>query len=94
MPFRAKTKDDDSLYRCARFCYGIVGDVLEFLPHTRESQRILVNLLSGRLAASAMAVAFLSQKASASAGERDGTVGTIPLREAHDPSSSDPQNRT
>jgi hypothetical protein len=52
MPFRAKSKDDDSLYRCARRCYAIAGNVLEFLPRTRESQRILVNLLSGRLAAS------------------------------------------
>ena len=52
MPFRAKSKDDDSLYRCARRCHAIAGDVLEFLPRTRESQRILVSLLSGKLAAS------------------------------------------
>jgi hypothetical protein len=52
MSFRAKSKDDDSLYRCARRCSTIAGNVLEFLPRTRESQRILVNLLSGKLAAS------------------------------------------
>jgi len=52
MPFRARSKDDDGLYRCARRCYAIAGNVLEFLPRTRESQRILVNLLSGKLAAS------------------------------------------
>jgi hypothetical protein len=52
MPFRARSRDDDSVYRCAKLCHDIAGEVLEFLPHTRESQRILVDLLTGRLAAS------------------------------------------
>jgi len=50
MPFRARSRDDDSLYRCAKLCHEIAGDVIEFLPHTRESQRILVDLLNGKLA--------------------------------------------
>jgi len=52
MPFCAKTIQDDSLYRCAKFCFEIARPVLEFLPKTRESQAILANLLSERIAKS------------------------------------------
>lgn len=49
MPFNAKTKEDDELYRCAKFCHEIVHPLLEVLPRTRESQATLVEFLQKRI---------------------------------------------
>jgi hypothetical protein len=50
MRFRAQTPEYEALYRCTRYCYHIARPVLGFLPRTRESQKILVNLLHNSLA--------------------------------------------
>src|ERR1700735_1483979 len=45
MHFQAKSKDDEELYRCAKFCYQSAEPLLASLPRTREAQAILVNFL-------------------------------------------------
>jgi len=52
MPFRPKTKDDQELYKCARFCHRIAQTLLEFLPKTRASQATLVMFLREQIAKS------------------------------------------
>jgi hypothetical protein len=46
MPFRAKIKEDEELYRCARFCDDVARPLLESLPLTRESQAHLARFLA------------------------------------------------
>jgi hypothetical protein len=49
MPFRAKTEDDDKLYRCAKFCYEAAKPMLASLPMDRASQRKIVDFLREKI---------------------------------------------
>jgi hypothetical protein len=64
MPFRAKTAEDEALYRCVKFCSRIARPLLEFLPKTREGQATLANYLGEKIAKSgedfSISVGFLT----------------------------------